>query len=283
MRIFWFLWKKLAELRFIWRVLIKLVIFGAVSWVVCYPNPVLFFKQLYRYFNVESLIQPNFTGIDEINREIDEMLPPEATREHEMDTVQKYVYDHIRYLYDWTNWGNIDYWPPAEQVWERKKEDCDGRAVLAVSILRSRGFTSARIVGNIRHIWVSVDRDELMGPDKEKTFRVEEGKTKVALPSFFLLWDSLVGQIAKFPPIRNLILLFTVLLLCYHPCRNLTGFFGITSLGSVGFILLREGSWTFRPNNFRSFINFDFVSGCILVCAAVILSLCMQKIVKRKT
>jgi hypothetical protein len=280
MRIFWTLWGKLAKPRFIWRLTIKLVIFGCVLFVILYPNPVLFLKQMQNFLDLESLIQPDFSEIDLINREIDAVLPADATREHELNIIQRYVYHHIRYEYDWENWGNIDFWPTAEQVWARKKEDCDGRAVLAVSILRSRGFESAKLVGNIRHIWVDVDRYELMGPDKEQTITREGGKTRIVLPSRDLLLGSIAIHIADFPAIRNLIVFFTLIILCYHPCQNITGFFGITTIGLVGFILLRDWAQKMNADDVVS-INFDFICGYGLICGAVLLSLLMQKIMMR--
>ena len=282
MRVFWLVWGKLAECRFVWRLTIKSVILGSVLFVVLYPNPVLFFKQLQHYWDVEVLIQPNFNGIETINRAIDAARPPNATRENEFTVIQRYVYQHIRYQYDWENWGNIDYWPPAQQVWERKREDCDGRAILAVSILRSRGFTTAKLVGNFRHIWVAVDHDELMGPDKEQTLTQEGGKTMLALPSRELILNSTALYVAEFPAMRNLIVFLTMLLLCYHPCHNLTRFFGITSLGLVGFILLKD--WALDlGTDYVAHLNVDFIGGGSLICIAVILALLMQKIMRQKT
>jgi hypothetical protein len=272
MRIFWLLWKKLAELRFIWRLAIKLVIFGGVLVVVLYPHPGLFFKQLHNYLDFESLIQPNFSEIGVINREIDAMLLPDATRENEFKVIQRYVYQHIRYEYDWKNWGNIDFWPTAEQVWERKKEDCDGQAILAVSILQSRGFETAKLVGNIRHVWVAVDRQELMGPDKEQTLRLEGGRITITRPSLELILNTTALYIADFPAIRNLILFFTFLLLCYHPCRNLTRFLGMTTLGLVGFILLKDWAQDLRADDVAH-LNGNFIIGCSLICVAMIFSL----------
>jgi hypothetical protein len=280
MRVFWFLWEKLANLRLLWRAIIKCVILGCVLFVVLYPNPVLFVKQIQNFLDMEALIQTDFNEIDVINREIDAALSSDATWEHEFNIIQRYVYQHIRYEYDWENWGNIDFWPTAGQVWERKKEDCDGRAVLAVSILRSRGFESAKLVGNIRHIWVDVDQQELMGPDKEQTIRSEGGKTTITLPSRNLILNAAALHIANFPGIRNLIMFLTLLLLCYHPCRNPAGFFGITTMGLIGFILLRDWANTLRFDD-NVLINFDCIGGFGLTCAAIILSLLMRKIVMR--
>jgi hypothetical protein len=276
MRIFWLLWIKLAALRFIWRLVIKLVLFAGVVLFVLYPNPVLFVEQLRHYVGVEALIQSNFSEMTMINREIDALLPADATRENEFKVIQRYVYQHIRYEYDWENWGNIDYWPPAEQVWQRKKEDCDGQAILAASILRSRGFVTAKLVGNFRHIWVAVDRDELMEPDREQTFKLEGGKPILVLPSLDFALKAVAFYIAEFPGIRNLIIFFTLLVLCYHPCRNLTGFFGMTTLGLVGFILLKDWAQDLRTDDIAH-INANFLMGCSLLCTAIMLSVFLHK------
>src|SRR5882762_8266299 len=51
----------------------------------------------------------------------------------------------------------MEYWPTAEEVWQRRQEDCDGRAILAVSILRSRGYQSARLAISLDHMWAEVN------------------------------------------------------------------------------------------------------------------------------
>ena len=281
MQTFWVIWEKVAELRLWERVAIKSIMFVGVLIVVLYPNPLLLGQQLRAYVHTESLIQPAFAGMDRINQDIDGYLSPDATREHEFRMIQRYVYEHIPYVYDWENWGNIDFWPTAEQVWERRKEDCDGRAILAVSILRARGFTAATLVGNIRHIWVEVDQDELMGPDRERTLSRVDGKTRINLPSAELLLGSIALHIADFPTIRNLILLFTIMLLGYHPCKNLTGLFALSTMGLMGFILFKD--WARHVMNTRSIpINFDFIGGCSLLCIALILSFFMQRIIQQK-
>ena len=179
-----------------------------VLFFILNPNPKRFAQQVQHYFQSELLIQENFPGIEEINREIDALLPPNATLREEFSAIQNYVYQHIAYEYDWDNWGNIDFWPRAELVWARQREDCDGRAVLAASILRSRGFHSATLAGSIRHIWVQVDQQELMDPDAEQNVRLDGGKLAVSLPSPQLLLESTALYVADFPTIRNLILFF---------------------------------------------------------------------------
>ena len=101
-------------------------------------------------------------AIQEINQQIDTMLEGDHSKLDEFKAVQLFVYRNISYIYDWHNWGPAIYLTSASEVWKRKKEDCDGQAILAVSILRSRGFKTAELAGNILHLWVTVDGEELM-------------------------------------------------------------------------------------------------------------------------
>lgn len=263
---------------------LKSGIFVTVLVFVLFPNPVLLVRQIGGYLDMESLIQTDFAGIERINREIDEELSANASPQKEFSAIQRYVYQHIRYEYDWDNWGNVDFWPSAEQVWERKREDCDGQAILAASILRSRGFKTANLVGNIRHIWVNVDQQELMGPDKEQNIKREGGKTIITLPSFKLIFSGLAIYVADFPSIRNLILIFTLLILCYHPCKDLTRFLGLTTLGLVGFILLEDWAQEVMTLHVVN-VTGTLVSGGGLLGLSLLLSLVCKgdKVIKNVT
>ena len=176
------MWSRLARLPRVWRYLLKWLVLASVTTVVLYPHPGLLYRQVQHLRNVESLIQPDLPEIAAINREIDAQLATNALRRDELKVVERYVYQHVPYKYDWLNWGNFDYWPTAIEVLGRKREDCDGRAVLAATILRARGFATAQIVANLNHVWVVVDQTELMGPQKEKNLRRVGGRTVVTLP-----------------------------------------------------------------------------------------------------
>ncbi|GAK61382.1 hypothetical protein U27_01282 [Candidatus Vecturithrix granuli] len=269
MRRFMIFWEKTARLPFWQRLLLKIGLFGGVLFLVLYPRPGLFVKQLENYFQMDALIQADFPGLEAINREIDLLLEQkEHTPRQEFLTVQSYVYRHIKYAYDWETWGNIDFWPTAQQVWELQQEDCDGRAILAASILRARGFESARLAGNVRHIWVEVEDYELMGPDTEKTIRREGDKLVVTLPSLQLLLGSTAIYIADFPAIRHLILFFTAIILLYHPAKNLTHFLGMTITGLVGFLLLKD--WAHQAMESEAIsLNGNFWAGNGLMLFAI--------------
>ena len=95
-----------------------------------------------------------------INEQIDRFVLSDHGRRSEPRLIAKFVVKKIRYVSDYENWGNLGYWPGLEEVWQRRQEDCDGRAILATSILRSRGYASAHLVIGLDHMWIRVDENE---------------------------------------------------------------------------------------------------------------------------
>ena len=267
MRVFWLIWGSVGRLRSGWRWLVKSGIFVLFAVGVLFPNPVLFGRQIYRYLHIETLMQADFPGMSTINAELDRGLPANASPQAEFLAVQEYVYRHIRYEYDWDNWGNLDYWPSAAQVWERQREDCDGRAILAASILRARGFHSATLMGNLHHIWVKVDQAELMEPDRESNLKRVGQKTVIQWPSLRMLLSSLAFYVEVFPTTRNVLLLWMGLALCYHPRTNWLTFINLILVGSLGFGGLQY--WGHHALTTRTFtMNISFAAGCFGVCLA---------------
>ena len=191
-----------------------------------------------------------------------------ATRQAEFKAVERYVYDHIRYEYDWFNWGNLDYWPTTQEVLARKREDCDGRAVLAASILRARGFKTASVVANLQHVWVMVDNVGLMGPQADKNYRRVGGKVVLTLPQW-RTWLDGSAMINKFPSLRSLLILFAALVLAYHPCRNLTGLLALAVVALVGFVVLLDWANHFEPRSNE--LGLGLLSGALalVTCAWV--------------
>lgn len=246
MRRFATAWDWLERLRLLPRWIVKTLLLSGIVLFVLYPNPVRLVQQIQHLSNVESLIQPDLPELVAINAEITSNLKTNATRKEEFRAVEAYVYSHIRYEYDWFNWGNLDYWPTAREVLERKREDCDGRAVLAASILRARGFHTANVVGNLQHVWVTVDHAELMGPQPDRNFQRVDGKVVVTLPQWQTILAS-TAMINKFPALRCVVILLTVLVLAYHPCRSLTGFLGLSVAGLLGFVVFLDWSNRYEP------------------------------------
>lgn len=232
----------------------RLLLFAGFTIVVLFPRVDLLLKHAIRWADMESLIQPDLPEIREMNREIDTLLPPAATPAQEIETVEKYVLKKIHYVHDWEQWGNADYWPDAAEVCASGSEDCDGRAVLAVSILRSRGFPSAALAASLNHMWaVAVpvrgsgagEPRGLLGPDAQTTLRrTPEGETEISLPGWSMVREMISG-VRRFPAFR-ICLILAAALLTLHPLRS--GFFWPALTCLLGaFILVLD--WAVRKES----------------------------------
>lgn len=273
-------WSWLAQQRPLKRVGLKLALLAAVGLFALYPNPVLLVRQIGHLLDLESLIQPDLPAMPEINRQIDRLIATNTVALTEFKAVERFVLRRISYQYDWHGWWNLDYWPTAAEVWERQREDCDGRAVLAVSILRARGHHDARLVANLQHVWVAVGTNELMGPMTDKNFRREGGKmvdgklvgakTVVTLPSLKTLLDSL-AMTCKFPAWRVVLMLMALLALAFHPATD-RGRFAMLCAGMLtGYVVFLD--WCVRRVD-RDAQDFDWNLPCavLLILSSFVLA-----------
>lgn len=261
------LWDWLAARPRGQRMLVKCVLLGLFTLAVFFPRPDQLVRQIPRWKNPDSLIETNAPFLTEINQKIDEQLKPEATKNEEMKAVERFVYREIKYGYDWDVWGNTDYWPTLAEVWQNKREDCDGQAVLTASILRSRGFTDVRIVGNLSHVWVAAGTNEVMSPQADKNFQRVDGKLKVRLPgakTFLLTW----AHINKFPAARSLLLLLAVLILTLHPVWDVKQWWMTFGIGAAGLLLLYDWGGKYLQSSAVG-ASLGFWTGNLLVLLAI--------------
>ncbi|MCB9863862.1 MAG: hypothetical protein H6820_10945, partial [Phycisphaerales bacterium] len=135
--------------------------------------------------------------------------------------VERFVYEKVKYDWDWNVWGSADYMPTVAEMFENAKndpggvihEDCDGRAVMAASVLRRLGYQSS-IVTDLRHVWVVTPQGEWMGPGRGKTMKSSKDGNKVnLLATISNVPVSLSYGVAVFPLWRELILTLTAWLL----------------------------------------------------------------------
>jgi hypothetical protein len=95
-------------------------------------------------------------------------------------------------------------------------EDCDGRAVVAASLMRRLGY-QASLVTDLRHVWVKTPHGEWMGPGGRTTVVSTPQGNRVDLRT---LWAnvpiSLSYGISVFPFWREVIILATAYLLLLH-------------------------------------------------------------------
>lgn len=229
----------------------KSLFFVCLSVVVLNPNLRRAFQQVDHTLEPERLIQTNFQALPCINAQIDRYVRSDGGRRSEARLVAKFVLKKIKYISDYENWGNLDYWPTAEEVWQKRQEDCDGRAILAASILRSRGFHSAALAVGLDHMWVIVDENEtnpskpahlvaLLSPNPDFSMELNR-KSKfedfLCLARAFLhptaFRDTSTHLFADIPSLRKAILIVAFLLLCCLPSQHRTGVLAVVALGLV--------------------------------------------------
>jgi hypothetical protein len=235
---------------------LKALLFAAIAVVVLNPNLKRAAMQIRHTIHPERLVRPDFPALPLINAHLDEFIAASDPRYSEARLVAKYVLRQIRYVNDYKNWGNIEYWPTAAEVWNKQQEDCDGRAILATSILRSRGYGSTRLIVGLNHMWIMVDENELdpykparyvalLNPDPNFSLNWSDGPRPnkvLRLARAFVrptaLRDNSAHLFADIPGFRKAILVSTLLLLCYHPCRSRKGMVAVLALGLVAVAVL---------------------------------------------
>lgn len=170
--------------------------------------------------DVSSLVNGDFRAKKEVNKQINSLIKDSVSKKEEINIIEKFVLKNIEYTNDWEQWLNIDHWPDADTVWQTKKEDCDGQAIFAASILASRGFEKVEIVGNYQHIWVVVDDIEILYPQKEKNIGSGEGVGQYSFPSLSVVQSTLYFFISIFPAYRLILLLIASIIILSYPGKK---------------------------------------------------------------
>ncbi|HUN80632.1 MAG TPA: hypothetical protein VMV81_03900, partial [Phycisphaerae bacterium] len=236
--------------RWYLRIPAKIFILLAVIFVVCFPYPRQFARHLHRIRNMQEMIEPDAPElrpwVDELSARIAKapqtqpsaQISAERISQHE---VERFVYEHVKYEWDWNLWGSADYMPTVHEMFEKAKEfggqvkeDCDGRAVMAASLMKSLGY-QPRIVTDFRHVWVTTPEGEWMGPGGPKSMVSTSQGTQVnwaSAGSNFAI--SLSYGIAVFPFFRELIILAAIFILSL---RRWSRFWP----AAIGLILLFQG------------------------------------------
>ncbi len=213
-------WRRFQSKRWWWRVPAKAVILGLTVFFVSFPNPMLFARHVQRWRNPDALIDPDAPALADMRRALIPMLEGVAFGRPALKVVERYVYDRVPYAYDWDTWGVADYIPTAEEAIEAGREDCDGRAVVSASLLRSLGY-EATLVTDFTHVWVKTDHGEVMqpGPMKKAIESNDQGIT-INWSQLINLPRSLSYGCAVFPFGRELIVLIVLALLAVRPGMN---------------------------------------------------------------
>ena len=206
----------LNKLRWYLRLPIKWVIFALTVLVVCFPYPRLLIRHIQHWRDPNALIEPDAPAIQPLVEELGQQLSNDLTPHEVLKRVERYVYNKIEYEWDWNTWGTADYLPTVTEAIEMGKEDCDGQAVVAASLLRHFGF-QVQLVTDFAHMWVKTDRGETMGPGKKKAIVATDRGLRFQLSGLKELPKAFAHGTAVFPLVREAIILGMLWLLLLRP------------------------------------------------------------------
>ncbi len=199
---------------------LKTALFLAVLLFTLYPNPSLLVRNIRHLSRMNEMLDPSNEGLAPLEAQVRERLGggthgARAT----LAAVEWVVYHRLPYEWDWNTWGVADYMPTVSEALAKGCEDCDGRAVVAASLLKRMGH-EAWLVSDIRHVWVATREGEAMSPGRaSKGLVATPSGTKVTLNAS-TLWNTISGLaygIAAFPLIRELILIAALAFLSMQP------------------------------------------------------------------
>lgn len=184
-----------------------------------YPKVWLLPKSIARLANMNSVLDPTDPGLAPLEQQVRARLAPDASASELLAVVEQVVCERIAYAWDWEVWGVVEYLPTVAEALEQGREDCDGRAVVAASLLRRLGH-EAWLVSDILHCWVETESGETMSPtggDKTLVGGAQGTKTTISLGLLRNIGRGLSFGIAVFPLERELIILVTLCLLTMQP------------------------------------------------------------------
>lgn len=268
----------LNKLRWFWRLPIKLALFGFTVAAVCFPSVGRLRQHLIHWSNPNLLIQPDNPSLQPLVEEVRSTLPPDQSPLQILKGVEKYVYKRIPYEWDWNNWGNADYLPTVDEVLAKGKEDCDGRAVIAASILASLGF-QAQLVTDFSHVWVKTEHGEAMGPGKRKAVIATDKGLALQSGAWEELPKALAYGISPFPLQRELIMLVVAWWLLLKSQGTIGG--NLLALGLLldGLLFLRVGGQDYL----RPIVWMQLVGAANLLTAWICLSFGVRRDVRLVT
>jgi hypothetical protein len=266
------LWSTLNAWPWYLRQPAKAAAFALVVLLALYPKFWLLPTYIHRMRDMNSVLEPNNPGLAEMEREV---RAEARLGQPIVDTVEDVVYRHIPYSWDWDTWGVVDYLPTTAEVLAKGHEDCDGRAVVAASLLRRMGY-EADLVCDLKHVWVSSPEGSLMSPGEGDTsfIATDEGTRIHFSPQFLANFGrGLTFGIAVFPVARELIIAAALCAVLIQPRssmrRRIAGCLTIL----LALVLLRKaGASVYGFTNHPALVALGVaaaVSGCLLLAIRV--------------
>jgi hypothetical protein len=209
-------WFKLNSWRWWLRCPLKIGVFLLVVAAVCFPYPRATWRHFGRALDPNSVIDPQAEGLAALEAVVVERLAGDPSIESTLAAVESVVYEHIAYAWDWDTWGLVDYLPTTAEVLEKGREDCDGRAVVAASLLRRMGH-EAQLAANTAHVWVWTPYGEIMGAQPVRAMQVTEQGVEFDWRGLTVIPRSMAFGVAVFPWEREAIVLLALWGLLMQP------------------------------------------------------------------
>ncbi len=222
------------------RMALKTAALIVLGVLVFFPRLDLIPATVQRHLDPNALIDPDAAGLTPLVEEFERDRQADWDSPRLLKELQGFVYRKVPYAWDWDLWGNVDYFPTVEETLAKGREDCDGRAVLAASLLRRYGYQS-RLASDFGHVWVVTERGETMSPGKRRSVDFTADGIKV---DWGFVWDvprTLAMGIAVFPLARETVLVIGVwLLLIGRGVRPAEAWAWLLCL-ALGLMFIREG------------------------------------------
>lgn len=223
-----------------WRWLLKIGSAALLTVLVLFPRVDRIPIWIARHRDPEALVQPEAPELRPWIEEFDGLRRPDWDSARELKEVKEFVYRKLPYEWDWNLWGNADYFPTVAEAVAMGREDCDGRAVVAASLLRHYGY-DAHLAGDIMHVWVETDKGATMDPGPVTGVRFSDEGRQVNWAVIWTLPKAASFGVAVFPLGRELILAAGLWLLLLRGRVPATRLLAWLLLAVVGLMLIREG------------------------------------------
>ncbi|MFQ5491797.1 MAG: hypothetical protein ACE5GE_13845 [Phycisphaerae bacterium] len=199
------MWIKLQNLPFYLRWPVKVLVLAVTFFLICFPDPALFVRHIRHWQDPNAMIDPDLPALAPWFDEVRQGLKQPDNPKQALRTVERFVNDKVPYRFDWETWGAADYLPTLPEVLEKGYEDCDGRAVVAASLLQKLGY-KAELVTDFAHVWVKTDRGETMSPGKHRSVTATDQGLSINWKAVTQsLPQSLAYSVSPFPLVRELI------------------------------------------------------------------------------
>ncbi len=223
----------------------KWLIFALATLAVCFPSPAMFVRHIQHWRNPNALIEPDALSLIPMKKMLETQLQGVTNKGLIMMTVERLVYEQVPYDWDWNTWGTADYLPTVTEVIDMGREDCDGRAVVAASLLKHLGY-DAKIVTDFSHVWVKTKSGELMGPGDQSAIEATGDGLKINWLGLIYLTSAVSYGVAVFPLAREMILIVVLWSLFRHHRKGFL--YDVIALGMLvgALFLFRQGGQNYR-------------------------------------